>query len=124
MKLEEIITLLNAGYTKEEIQALDQPAASSESHAADVSQHLSAAADTTASTSTESDAKGPEHQQDAPAPDASEKEDKVLGAISALTAAIQKMNVQNSNIAGGDTETTPEDILANIINPPRGGKRK
>lgn len=118
MKLEDIITLLNAGYTKEEIQALDQPAPNGQ-HPEVL--NLSSSGDTKASAaSTKSDAEKPEAVPAAPAAPASEdKDEKVLGAINALTAAIQKMNVQSSNIPGGDLETTPEDVLANIINPPK-----
>lgn len=119
MKLEDIITLLNAGYTKEEIQALDQPA-SNDQHPEVL--HLSSSGDSDNSfvASTKSDAEKPEAVVAAPAAPASdERDDKVLGAINALTAAIQKMNVQSSNIPGGDLETTPEDVLANIINPPK-----
>ena len=118
MKLEDIITLLNAGYTKEEIQAMDQPAPNDQ-HPEVL--NLSSSGDTNASTSTKSDAEEkPDAAPAAPAAPASdERDDKVLGAINALTAAIQKMNVQSSNIPGGDLETTPEDVLANIINPPK-----
>lgn len=119
MKLEDIITLLNAGYTKEEIQAMDQPAPNDQ-HPEVL--NLSSSGDTKASVaSTKSDAEEkPEAVPAAPAAPASdERDDKVLGAINALTAAIQKMNVQSSNIPGGDLETTPEDVLANIINPPK-----
>lgn len=119
MKLEDIITLLNAGYTKEEIQAMDQPD-SNDQHPEVL--HLSSSGDTKASVaSTKSDAEEkPEAVPAAPAAPASdERDDKVLGAINALTAAIQKMNIQSSNIPGGDLETTPEDVLANIINPPK-----
>ncbi len=118
MKLEDIITLLNAGYTKEEIQAMDQPAPDDQ-HPEVL--NLSSSGDSKASVaSTKSDAEKPEAAPTAPAAPASdEREDKVLGAINALTAAIQKMNVQSSNIPGGDLETTPEDVIANIINPPK-----
>lgn len=119
MKLEDIITLLNAGYTKEEIQAMDQPAPNDQ-HPEVL--NLSSSGDSTVSVaSTKSDAEEkPDAAPTAPAAPASdERDDKVLGAINALTAAIQKMNIQSSNIPGGDLETTPEDILANIINPPK-----
>lgn len=118
MKLEDIITLLNAGYTKEEIQAMDQPAPNDQ-HPEGLP--LSPSGDTKASAaSTKSDAEKPDAVPAAPAAPASDgRDDKVLGAINALTAAIQKMNVQSSNIPGGDLETTPEDVLANIINPPK-----
>lgn len=118
MKLEDIITLLNAGYTKEEIQAMDQPA-SNDQHPEVL--NLSSSGDSTISiASTKSDAEKSEAVPTAPASPASdERDDKVLGAINALTAAIQKMNIQSSNIPGGDLETTPENVLANIINPPK-----
>lgn len=118
MKLEDIITLINAGYTKEEIRAMDQPAANDQQPEV---LNLSSSGDSSASAaSTKSDAEKPEPVPAAPAAPASEERDeKVLGAINALTAAIQKMNIQSSNIPGGDLETTPEDVLANIINPPK-----
>lgn len=117
MKLEDIITLLNAGYTKEEIQAMDQPAPTDQ-HPEVL--NLSPSGDSIVSASMKSDAEKPEAAPEAPAAPASdERDDKVLGAINALTAAIQKMNIQSSNIPGGDLETTPEDVIANIINPPK-----
>lgn len=118
MKLEDILTLVKAGYTREEIDKLETPEAPA-GHTAPPSE----------TPETPKPAEAPEETPKPAAPEAPKPEsvgnDQVLGAINALTAAIQKMNVQNASIPGGGKELTPEDMIANIINPPmkpKGGK--
>lgn len=133
MKLEDTLTLLRAGYTKEEIAAMES--GKNDQHAEDL--NLSASADNNspaASKQVTGKAKeqdtgaeiGSSAQKTDPAPKSSGTDDsRVMDAIDRLTLAIQKMNITNSNIQGGDQEQAPEDIIAQIINPPlpkRGGK--
>ena len=132
MKLEDTLTLLRAGYTKEEIAAMES--GNNDQHAEDL--NLSASDDNTkplASFKTAGEVKEQETGADvgssahktAPAQDPAGKDEPVLDAIDRLTKAIQMMNIQNSNIKGGDEEAlTGEDVIANIINPPRNNRRK
>lgn len=134
MKLEDILTLVKAGYTREEIDKLEKPEAPAG--------HTNTLPETPetpkpAATGTQP-AKAPEETpkpaqetpkpaQETPKPAAPETagNEQIMGAINALTAAIQKMNVQTASIPGGGEELTPEDMIANIINPPlkpKGGK--
>lgn len=133
MKLEDTLMLLRAGYTKAEIDAMET--GNKAQHAEDL--NLSASADNSLAASHEVPGKAKEQdtgeadkKADAspadPAPRSAGTDDsRVMDAIDRLTLAIQKMNITNSNIQGGDQEQAPEDIIAQIINPPlpkRGGK--
>lgn len=118
MKLEDILTLVKAGYTREEIAKLETPETPA-GHTAPPSETPETPKPAVAQPTPP--AKAPE---ETPKPE-SVGNDQVLGAINALTAAIQKMNVQSASIPGGGEELTPEDMIANIINPPmkpKGGK--
>lgn len=136
MKLKDTLTLLRAGYTKEEIAAMES--GKNDQHAEDL--NLSASADNN-SLAASKQVTGKAKEQDTsaeaqssaqtkdPAPKSAGTDDsrviRVMDAIDRLTLAIQKMNITNSNIQGGDQEQAPEDIIAQIINPPlpkRGGK--
>lgn len=119
MKLEDILTLVKAGYTREEIDKLETPEAPA-GHTAPPSETPETPKPAEAPVAPP--AKAPEAKPEAPE---TTSNDQVLGAINALTAAIQKMNVQTASIPGGGEELTPEDMIANIINPPmkpKGGK--
>lgn len=133
MKLEDTLTLLRAGYTKAEIAAMET--GNKDQHAEDL--NLSASADNISPAASKQVAgKAEEHDTGAEAQSSAQKKDpapksagtddsRVMDAIDRLTLAIQKMNITNSNIQGGDQEQAPEDIIAQIINPPlpkRGGK--
>ena len=134
MKLEDTLTLLRAGYTKAEIAAMET--GNKDQHAEDL--NLSASADNNSSAASKQVVTGKAKEQDTgadvtssaqktdPAPKSAGTDDsRVMDAIDRLTLAIQKMNITNSNIQGGDQEQAPEDIIAQIINPPlpkRGGK--
>lgn len=127
MKLEDILTLVKAGYTREEIAKLETPetpaghtASPSETPETPKPAEAPVAPPAKAPEETSKPAAAPE----TPKPETSGN-DQVLGAINALTAAIQKMNIQNASIPGGGEELTAEDMIANIINPPlksKGGK--
>lgn len=120
MKLEEIITLLNAGYTKDEIQALEMP------------ENKPAAED-------------PKDPQEAPAaPDQEEPaapaapaapvlngtdNAEVTKYIAQLTAQVSSLTkqIQNSNLLNAQQpaqhQNSAEDILANLINPTYKGEK-
>jgi hypothetical protein len=126
MKLEDILTLVKAGYTREEIDKLEKPEAPAKPASSTETPETPApaATDTQPAKAPE---EAPKPAPEAPKPAAPETNgnEQIMGAINALTAAIQKMNVQNASIPGGDDELTPEDMIANIINPPmkpKGGK--
>lgn len=132
MKLEDTLTLLRAGYTKAEIAAMesgntDQHSEDLNLSASDDKEHVLASFKT-AGEEKEQDTgavTGNSAQKTDPAPAPAGKDEPVLDAIDRLTKAIQMMNIQNSNIKGGDEEAlTGEDVIANIINPPRNNRRK
>ena len=131
MKLEDTLTLLRAGYTKEEIAAMES--GNNDQHAEELTLSASANNKSLASFKTAGEEKeqetgavtGNAAQKTDPAPAPAGKDEPVLDAIDRLTKAIQMMNIQNSNIKGGDEEAlTGEDVIANIINPPRNNRRK
>lgn len=110
MKATEILALINAGYTKAEIDAMELP-------------ETAASPDPDPSPAPEA-----EPEKDAPKPEP-EKPDPVNPEIQALTkqindlvSAIQKSNLLNTNMPEVQRESA-EDILANIIAPThRAGK--
>ena len=112
MKVTEIIKLLDAGYSKEEIEAFEKAEAPEEAAPVDI----------------------PE-----PEPEKKEKEadvanqtqtDPVQDQIAKLTAAMERMSgmiiSQNINrtVTDGAPDRTVEDMLAEVINPPRKDGKK
>ena len=99
MKYEEIIKLLDAGYSREEILAMknDDPA---DDAPADDAPADDAPAD------------------DAPADIAGEIMKEVKDMFAEMRKELTAMNIMNSR-QDGDTIKTGEDILATIINPTR-----
>lgn len=100
MTLDERLTLIRAGYTKEEIQAMEQPAAdpAPEQPAADPAPEQQAA--------------DPAPEQQTPAP----AQDPILAALDRLTNTIISRNINQT--VTQPAERTPEDALAEIIAPP------
>lgn len=105
MKATEILQLINAGYTKADIEAMELP----ETGAPDPDPSPAPAAE-------------PEPEKEAPKPEP-EKPNPVNPEIQALTkqindlvSAIQKSNLLNTKMPEAQPETA-EDILANIISP-------
>lgn len=99
MELEKIFKLIDAGYTKEEIQAF-------ESHAP------------------EAPAADPEPEPEAPAADpepapapARQEQDQILAALNRLTDAIMKKNLNVTTAESTKPDTA--DILAKVIAPPK-----
>ena len=103
MELDKIFKLIEAGYTKEDIQALEAPAADPEP---------------------EKEAEAPEakeapaaKEEPAPVPAAASGNDQVLQALNRLTEAIMKKNL---NVTTAETtQQDPKDILAKVIAPPK-----
>lgn len=97
MKYEEIIKLLDAGYTREEILEMDKPAPKDKvDHAPE-------------------DKKDPaqEDKKDT-APDMASMMDEMKKMFSDLTKELVASNIMRSRIDGEDDN---EDIIAKIINP-------
>ena len=98
MELEKVFKLIDAGYTKEEIQAFEaQPATDPEP---------------------EKEPEAPEAKEEpAPVPAAASNNDQVLQALNRLTDAIMKKNL---NVTTAETtQQDPKDILAKVIAPPK-----
>lgn len=108
MKVNDILKLLDAGYTREEIQQMEQAEAPEEA-APDV------------------DIQEPEKEEKKEEADAANQAqpDPVQDQIAKLTAAMERMSgmiiSQNINrtVTEGASGRTVEDVLAEVINPPR-----
>ena len=97
MKYEEIIKLLDAGYTREEILEMDKPAPEDKKDPAPEDKKDPA----------------PEDKKD-PAPDMTGFMDDMRKMFSDLTKELVASNIMRSRIDGEDDN---EDIIAKIINP-------
>ena len=97
MKYEEIIKLLDAGYTREEILEMDKPAPEDKKDPAPEDKQDPA----------------PEDKKD-PAPDMTGFMDDMKKMFSDLTKELVASNIMRSRIDGEDDN---EDIIAKIINP-------
>lgn len=113
MKPEDILTLLQAGYTKAEIDAMSAPspaglpAPDPEPAPAPVPDPEPAPAPTP----------DPEPAPaPAPAPDYGAMIAQLTAQVSGLTKAVQIANLKGTNLPPEKTETA-EDILAKLINP-------
>lgn len=104
MNIDSILKLVEAGFSKEEITAMTQPAQAQE-----------------------------EPKQEEPKPEPAKEEpvkeepaqdkryDELLSAMNRLTGAIQAGNILNSNNKEVK-EPSAEDILAEVLSPSKGGK--
>ena len=102
MELEQIITLLNAGYTKGEIERLSSPTAVNDPEPADADPEPI-----------------PADPEPAPAPaPVPAQNDQILEALNKLTNAIMTKNLNVTTAESSKTQTT-QDILAKVIAPPR-----
>lgn len=97
MKYEEIIKLLDAGYTREEILEMDKPAPEDKKDPAPEDKADPA----------------PEDKKD-PAPDMAGMMEEMKTMFSDLTKELIASNIMRSRIDGEDDN---EDIIAKIINP-------
>lgn len=124
MKLEEIITLLNAGYTKDEIQALEMPENKpSTAPAGDPSEDPQAPPEAPA-------APDPAEPAAPAAPVLNGTDNaEVTKYIAQLTAQVSSLTkqIQNSNLLNAQQpaqqKNSAEDILANLINPTFKGEK-
>lgn len=106
MKVTEIIKLLDAGYSKEEIEAFEKAEAPEEAAPVDIPE--------------------PDKEDKKEADAANQAQtDPVQDQIAKLTAAMERMSgmiiSQNINrtVTDGAPGRTVEDMLAEVINPPR-----
>ena len=95
MKYEEIIKLLDAGYSRDEILEMDKPAPEEKKEPE------------------EKKDPAPEEKKD-PAPDMAGMMDEMKKMFSDLTKEITASNILNSRLQGEDDN---EDLIAKIINP-------
>lgn len=117
MKTSEILELVRAGYTKEEIAAMDNDAEKIE--------HPEKKPEPEPEPEKEIEPKpdsGPDAEtKPVKVESETEKLVKALGLkLEALTSAIQTSNVNNVE-QGGNNQLTTDDVIAQIINP-QGGK--
>lgn len=98
MKYEEIIKLLDAGYSREEILEMDKPAPEDKKDPAPADDKKDPA---------------PEDKKD-PAPDMAGMMEEMKTMFSNLTKELIASNIMKSRIDGEDDN---EDIIAKIINP-------
>jgi len=105
MKVNEIIKLLDAGYSKEEIEAFEKTEEPEEAAPEDIQEEE------------------PEARTEESAAD--QVQDPVQDQIARLTAAMERMSgmiiSQNINrtVTEGASERSINDMLAEVINPPR-----
>lgn len=105
MKVNEIIKLLEAGYSKEEIEAFEKTEEPEEAAPEDIQEEE------------------PEERTEESA--ANQVQDPVQDQIAKLTAAMERMSgmiiSQNINrtVTEGASERSIDDMLAEVINPPR-----
>lgn len=114
MDVATIIKLLDAGYSKEEIDGMIQPASDPEPEPepAEVPQPAEAAADPAPQEEKPAKATAPASDPEITTPDyinALQKE------IKALTAAIHQQNINSDDSSGRKTTQTDSDIIAKVI---------
>lgn len=108
MKVNEIIKLLAAGYSKEEIEAFEKAEEPEEAAPEDIQE----------------EPEKEEKKEEADAADQAQP-DPVQDQIAKLTAAMERMSgmiiSQNINrtVTEGASERSIDDMLAEVINPPR-----
>jgi len=108
MTVNDIMKLLDAGYTKEEISALEAPAPEAKPEAQPEPEAKPEAAP------------APEAKPEAtPAPEAEPTLADVLKQMAKLTATIQANALAQTQIAGQQKAPTAEDMIAQIIRPTR-----
>lgn len=98
MKIEDLLTLCKAGFSAEQIATLTKEQKQQEPEP-------------------EPQKKKPEPEPPKNPPDSSAE---LLKAISALTAKIETLNIQNAHMQ--DQEQSVDDILASVIRPNGGAK--
>jgi pyruvate/2-oxoglutarate dehydrogenase complex dihydrolipoamide acyltransferase (E2) component len=111
MKVDEILKLIDAGYTKADIDAMTaEPAAEPEQ---------TAEPEETPAQAAEPAAQAPAQTAE---PAQATGQDQILEALNRLTNTIIKSNINSTVIQ--PAERTPEDALAEIISPPKPKARR
>ena len=110
MKLDEIMKLIDAGYTKADIDALTAAAQSADQPAEQAQQDQQASSDQPAEQA-QQPAQQPAEQAQQPAAD------PILEALNKLTDTIIQSNINRT--VQQPAERTPEQALAEIIAPPK-----
>ena len=105
-----VIRLLEAGYRKEEIDSMMQPASDPEPE--DLPEPAEAAADPAPQEEQTAEVTAPASEPEITTPDYIEALQK---EIKALTAAIHKQNVNSDDSSGRKTTQTDTDIIAKVI---------
>ena len=121
MTIEQITTLVNAGFTKEEIMAMTAPAQEPAAQA-QAPQTAQEPAPQTAQepTQTQQTAQEPAAQQEISLADVIKSNQMVMENISKLTAAVQANAIRTAVQPNGvQPEYTAEQAIAEIIAPPR-----
>ena len=114
MKLDDILKLIDAGYTKADIDAMNaEPAAEPEQ---------TAEPETAPAQSAEPAAQTPAPAQTAEPAAQAAGQDQILDALNRLTNTIIKSNI-NATVTQ-PAERTPEEALAEIISPPKPKARR
>lgn len=115
MKVDEILKLIDAGYTKADIDAMTaEPAAEPEP--------AQTAEPETAPAQTAEPAAPAPAQAPVAEPAQASGQDQILDALNRLTNTIIKSNI-NATVTQ-PAERTPEDALAEIISPPKPKARR
>ena len=116
MTIDDILNLTRAGFTKAEIMALAQPAPESPQNAPEQAQP--APEPETPAPAPEPTPAEPAAPASAPAAPAGPTTQDLMAAIQGLTAAMQNAN-RNQAKMPDQHQMTGEDVLAQIIRPPR-----
>lgn len=103
MNIDSILKLVEAGFSKDEITALVQPAQEEPEKEEPAKEHVTE-----------------EPVKDKPVQD--KRYDELLSAMNRLTGAIQAGNILNSNNKEVK-EPSAEDILAEVLSPSKGGNK-
>ena len=117
MNIKDVLTLVNAGFSKDEIKAMlsEAPAPKPEAPAP----KPEAPAQVTFEDTPEQTATQPQGNANGPALDLS----GLNTAIDSLTKKIQNLNLSAAELPEPESiQKKANDILASIINPPRAGK--
>lgn len=112
MKVDEILKLIDAGYTKEDIDAMNAEPAAEPAQTAELEETPEQTAEPE---------KALAEELLLPKPPASVN-DQILEALDRLTNTLIKSNINSTVIQ--PAERTPEDALAEIISPPKPKARR
>lgn len=107
MTINDIIKLVDAGFTKEEIAALTVPAEAAPEEAPEAPEEA-----------VKEDIPAPAPVKQMPANQPEDKMDQLIKAMEEMSNRIISSNI-NRTVTDGAPGRTVEDMLAEVINPPR-----